>query len=174
MESLFIKRLVLVCLLICVSTSVSAEKFRLQDIQIEGLERIQAGTVFTYLPIKVGDILDESNTAYIARELYKSGFFKDIQLRREGDILVVSIQEKPAIASISFDGNKILEDEQLAEILTGVGIASGRVFNRSVLERLENELVQQYFAFGKYGVNIDTQVKELESNRVDISINIID
>jgi len=174
MESFFIKRLVLVCLLVCVSLPVLAEKFRLQDIQIEGLDRIQAGTVFTYLPIKVGDMLDENNTAYIARELYKTGFFKDIQLRREGEVLVVAVQEKPAIASISFDGNKILDDEQLAQILTDVGIANGRVFNRSVLERLENELVQQYFAFGKYGVNVDTQVKELERNRVNISINILE
>jgi len=174
MESFFIKRLVLVCLLVCVSLPVLAEKFRLQDIQIEGLVRIQAGTVFTYLPIKVGEMLDENNTGYIARELYKSGFFKDIQLLREGDILVIAVQEKPAIASISFDGNKILDDEQLAQILTDVGIASGRVFNRSVLERLESELVQQYFAFGKYGINIDTQVKELVKNRVDISINILE
>jgi len=122
----------------------------------------------------VGDELDENNTAHIARELYKSGFFKDIQLRREGSILIVSVQERPAIASLSFDGNKILEDEQLTEILTNVGIARGRVFNRSVLERLENELVQQYFAFGKYGVNVDTQVKELERNRVDIGIQIVE
>ncbi|NNC69065.1 MAG: outer membrane protein assembly factor BamA [Gammaproteobacteria bacterium] len=164
----------LVCLLVSTSSPVLAEKFRLQDIQIEGLERIEAGTVFTYLPVKVGDELDENNTARIARELYKSGFFKDIQLRREGNILVVTVQEKPAIASLSFDGNKILDDEQLAKVLTDVGIAQGRVFNRSVLERLENELIQQYFAFGKYSVIIDTQIRELERNRVDIGIHIIE
>jgi outer membrane protein insertion porin family len=99
------------------SLPAMAEKFRLQDIQIEGLERIEAGTVFTHLPVKVGDEVDEANTANIARELYKSGFFNDIQLRREGNVLVVSVKEKPAIASISFDGNKILEDEQLTEVL---------------------------------------------------------
>ena len=174
MESFLIKRLVLVCVLVIISLPVLAETFRLQDIQIEGLERIEAGTVFTYLPIKVGEELDENNTAFIARELYKSGFFNDIQLRREGNILVVTVQEKPAIASLSFDGNKILDDEQLAEVLTDVGIAQGRVFNRSVLERLENELIQQYFAFGKYSVNIDTQVRELERNRVDVGIHIIE
>ncbi len=174
MESILIKRLLLVCLLVSTSSPVLAEKFRLQDIQIEGLERIEAGTVFTYLPVKVGDELDENNTARIARELYKSGFFKDIQLRREGNILVVTVQEKPAIASLSFDGNKILDDEQLAKVLTDVGIAQGRVFNRSVLERLENELIQQYFAFGKYSVIIDTQIRELERNRVDIGIHIIE
>jgi len=174
MELFFIKRLVLVCVLVFISFPVMAETFRLQDIQIEGLERIEAGTVFTYLPIKVSEELDENNTAYIVRELYKSGFFKDIQLRREGNILVVTVQEKPAIASLSFDGNNILDDEQLTEVLTDVGIAQGRVFNRSVLERLENELIQQYFAFGKYSVNIDTQVRELERNRVDVSIHIIE
>lgn len=174
MESFSIKRLLLVFSLLIFSLPVLAEKFRLQDIQIEGLERIEAGTVFTHLPVKVGDEVDENNTAKIARELFKSGFFKDIQLRREGNVLIVSVKERPAIASLSFDGNKILEDEQLAEVLTDVGIASGRVFNRSVLERLENELVQQYFAFGKYSVNIDTQVRELERNRVDIGIHIIE
>ena len=174
MESILIKRLLLVCLLVSTSSPVLAEKFRLQDIQIEGLERIEAGTVFTYLPVKVGDELDENNTANIARELYKSGFFKDIQLRREGNILIVTVQERPAIATLSFDGNKILDDEQLTEVLTDVGIASGRVFNRSVLERLENELVQQYFAFGKYSVTIDTKIRELKRNRVDIGIHIIE
>jgi outer membrane protein insertion porin family len=174
MESNLIKQFMLVFLLVTTSLPVLAEKFRLQDIQIEGLERIQAGIVFTYMPVKVGDEVDEKNTANIARELYKSGFFQDIQLRREGDVLVVTVKERPAIASLSFDGNKILDDEQLTEVLTSVGITQGRVFNRSVLERLENELVQQYFAFGKYSVSIDAQVRELERNRVDVGIHIIE
>ena len=174
MVSNLIKQFMLVFLLVTISLPVLAEKFRLQDIQIEGLERIQAGTVFTYMPVKVGDEVDENNTANIARELFKSGFFQDIQLRREGNVLVVTVKERPAIASLSFDGNKILDDEQLTEVLIDVGIAKGRVFNRSVLERLESELVQQYFAFGKYSVSIDTQVRELERNRVDIGIHIVE
>ncbi len=167
-----IRRTTLAFLFLIISSSAIAETFRVQDIQIEGLERIEAGTVFTYLPVKVGDQLDEQRTANIIRTLYKTGIFKDIELRREGNILVVVVKERPAIASINFEGNKILNDEQLTEVLTDVGIASGRVFNRSVLERLENELLQQYFAFGKYSVNIDTQVKELERNRVDVAIRI--
>ena len=163
-----------VVLLVMLSLPVLAETFRLQDIQIEGLERIEAGTVFTYLPVKVGDQLDEQETANIIRTLYKTGFFKDIELRREKDVLVVVVKERPAIASLTFDGNKILDDEKLTEVLVDVGIAAGRVFNRSVLERLENELIQQYFAFGKYSVNIDTQIQELPRNRVDIAIRIIE
>ncbi len=167
-----LKRVILLFLLGILSIPAQAGVFRLQDIQIEGLERIDAGTVFTYLPVKVGDQVDEDQTARIVRELYKTGLFKDIKLRREGNILVVVVQERPGIASITFDGNKILDDEQLAKGLVGIGIASGHVFNRSVLERLENELLQQYFAFGKYNVKIDTQVNELPRNRVDISIKI--
>ena len=168
------KRIALVVLIATISLPTLAESFRLQDIQVEGLERIEAGTVFTYLPVKVGDQLDERQTANIIRTLFKTGFFKDIQLRREGNILVVVVKERPAIASISFDGNKILDDEQLTEVLTDIGIAKGRVFNRSVLERLENELLQQYFAFGKYNVNLNTQVRELPQNRVDVGIKIIE
>ena len=153
---------------------VHAETFRVQDIQIEGLERIEAGTVFTYLPVKVGDQVDAGQTAQIVRELFKTGLFKDIELRREGDVLVVVVQERPGIASITFDGNKILDDEQLTKVLVDIGIASGHVFNRSVLERLENELLQQYFAFGKYNVQIDTRVSELPRNRVGISILIVE
>lgn len=168
------RQVVLAFLIGAVTLPTLAESFRLEDIQIEGLERIEAGTVFTYLPVKVGEQMDESQTADIIRALYKTGLFKDIQLRREENILIVVVQERPAIASIGFDGNKILNDEQLTEVLTSVGIAGGRVFNRPVLQRLENELLQQYFAFGKYSVNINTQVKELPQNRVDIGIHIVE
>ena len=153
---------------------VLAETFRLYDIQVEGLERIEAGTVFTYLPVKVNDEFNENESANIIRALYKTGLFKDIQLRREGNILIVVVEERPAISSISFDGNKIVDDEQLTEVLSNVGIASGRVFNRSVLERLENEMLQQYYAFGKYNVNIDVNVRDLPRNRVDIGIQIVE
>jgi len=170
----FLRRAVLLSLFGFLFIPVQAEPFRIQDIQIEGLERIEAGTVFTYLPVKVGDRIDESQTAQIVRELFKTGLFKDIELRREGDILVVVVQERPGIASIAFDGNKILNDEQLTEVLVDIGIASGHVFNRSVLERLENELLQQYFAFGKYNVDIEIQIDELPRNRVGIHIQIVE
>ncbi len=169
-----IKYLLLFLLIGLLSSPILAETFRLQDIQIEGLERMEAGTVFTYLPLKVNDEFDESNSAEIIRTLYKTGLFKDIQLRREGNILIVVVEERPAIASIAFDGNKILDDEELTEVLTNVGIASGRVFNRSILERLENELTQQYYNFGKYNLKINSQIRELPRNRVDIGINIIE
>ena len=166
----FFRRFVLICVFAMLTLPVQGDSFRVQDIQIQGLERIEAGTVFTYLPVKAGDLVDGDQTAQIVRELYKTGLFKNIELRREGEILVVVVQERPGISSITFDGNKILNDEQLTEVLDDIGIASGRVFNRTVLERLENELLQQYYAFGKYNVKIDTTVNELPRNRVDVSI----
>ena len=170
----FFRRFALVCLFAMLTLPVQGDSFRVQDIQVQGLERIEAGTVFTYLPVKVGDLVDEDQTAQIVRELYKTGLFKSIELRREQNILVVVVQERPGIASITFDGNKILDDEQLTEVLDDIGIASGRVFNRTVLERLEGELLQQYYAFGKYNVEIDTTVNELPRNRVDVSILIVE
>lgn len=143
-----------------------------KDIEVRGLERISAGTVFTYLPIDVGDEFDLERAPELLRGLYKSGFFSDIDLGVEGDVLVIKVKERPAIASINFEGNKAIETEQLNEALKGSDISKGRVFDRSVLERLEHELRQQYFARGKYNVKIDTEVEEKENNRVAIDIKI--
>lgn len=149
-----------------------AEAFIVEDIEVEGLERIAPGTVFTYLPLKVGDSFDERQSADIVRALYKTGFFEDVELRRRDDVLIVLVEERPAIADIRFSGNKDIPKDQLEEALRQVGITKGRVFNRSVLERLERELRQQYFSRGKYNVEIDVTVEELARNRVDIDIEI--
>ena len=152
--------------------SVHAQSFVVQDIEVEGLERIAPGTVFTYLPLKVGDEFEEKRSAEVIRALYRTGFFENVELRRRDDVLVVFVTERPAIADIRFSGNKDIPKDQLEEALQQVGIAKGRVFNRSVLERLERELRQQYFARGKYNVKIDVEVDELPRNRVDIDITI--
>jgi outer membrane protein insertion porin family len=166
--------LILAGVLLCFAAELSAalSQFKVQDIEIEGLQRIESGTVYTYLPIKVGDQFDQGRSAEILRELYKTGFFSDVSLYRRGQVLVVKVKERPAIADIKFSGNKDISDEDLSNALKGVGIAKGRVFNRSILERLENELRQQYFARGKYNVKVDTHVSKLPRNRVEISIEI--
>lgn len=165
--------LALVCVLFFVNKlSAAAESFSVEDIEIEGLQRIEAGTVFTYLPIKVGDLFDHGRSAEILRELYKTGFFSDVSLYRRGKVLVVRVTERPAISDIKFSGNEDISDDDLSTALKGVGIAKGRVFNRSVLERLENELRQQYFARGKYNIQVETKVSELPRNRVEIDIEI--
>ncbi len=164
--------LLLALFLIVILNSAIAAPFKVQDIVIEGLERIDPGTVFTYIPIKVGDVYNDTDSANIIRELYKTELFSDVQLRRDKSVLVVVLRERPGIASLDIIGNKDIPDEQLIESLTDIGIAPGRVLNRSVLERLENELLQQYFARGKYNVQLKTITTELERNRVDVEIQI--
>ncbi len=166
-----IKTFILTVVLLCVC-AVNAEPFKIRDIVIEGLERIEPGTVFTYIPVKVGDVFTDTDSAEVIRELYKTELFSDVALRLEDSVLIVEIKERPGIASLDIVGNKDIPDEQLIESLTDIGIAPGRVLNRSVLDRLENELLQQYFARGKYNVQIEILTTELVRNRVDVKIQI--
>jgi outer membrane protein insertion porin family len=155
-----------------VSASLAAESFVVRDIRLEGLQRISPGTVFNYLPIKVGDRVDAKRTGEALRALYKTGFFRDVRIEREGDSLVVFLHERPSIASIEFSGNKELSTEDLVESLAQEGFAQGRVFNRSTFDQVEQELRRTYFAVGKYGVKIKSTVTPLERNRVGISFDI--
>jgi outer membrane protein insertion porin family len=148
------------------------ESFVIKDIRVEGLQRIAAGTVFTYLPVKVGDTFDDERSAEALRALYKTGFFKNVEIAREGGVLVVSVVERPAIGSIRVSGNKDLDSETLLGALKQQGLAEGQVFDSSLLDKVEQELNRQYFSRGKYAVRIDTTVTPLERNRVGISIDI--
>jgi outer membrane protein insertion porin family len=153
-------------------TAAAAEPFVVRDIRLEGLQRISAGTVFNYLPIKVGDTVDSSRTGDALRALYKTGFFRDVRIEREGDSLVVFLHERPSIASIEFTGTKELSTEDLLESLEQEGFAQGRVFNRSTFDQVEQELRRTYFAVGKYGVKITSTITPLERNRVGIAFDI--
>lgn len=146
--------------------------FPIEDIRVEGLRRIAPGTVFTYLPVRVGQTMDEPAAAGSVRELFDTGFFKDVRLEREGNVLVVIVSERPAIASIDFTGNEEIETEALEEALNERGFSVGRVFDRSVLEKIERELRNQYFARGKYSVRIKATLTPLERNRVGVSVDI--
>ena len=148
------------------------EPFVVKDIRVEGAQRISAGTVFNYLPVKVGDTLTQTRAQEAVRTLYKTGFFDDIELRREGDVLVVKVEERPAIANIEITGSKDISKDDLKKGLREVGFAEGRVFNRSLLEQIEQELRRQYFARGHYSVKIRPTVTTLDRNRVDVNIDI--
>ncbi|HED35934.1 MAG TPA: outer membrane protein assembly factor BamA [Gammaproteobacteria bacterium] len=165
--------LVLFILLFVQPTLRASENFVIDDIRLQGLERIPEGTLLNYLPLKVGDQFDVNQSTYVIQELYKTGFFKDVKLLKDGNVLVVEVLERPAISEITWSGNKDIEDEQLKEILSDIGIVKGRVFNPSALDKIEQGLKQQaYFSRGKYAVRIKTEVKALERNRVDINIDI--
>jgi len=146
--------------------------FKVKDIRLEGLQRISVGTVFNYLPIKVGDKIDESDTAQAIHALYKTGFFKDVRLEREGDVLVVFVAERPAIAEIHIHGNDKIPTEQLKSALKDMGLTEGRVFDQSILDEVNQELKHQYYSLGKYGVKVTTTAKPLERNRVAVTIDI--
>ncbi len=148
------------------------DSFEVQDIRIVGLQRIAPGTVFNYLPVKVGDRFTALESERAIRALFKSGYFKNISLERDGPVLVVKVVERPAISSIKIQGNEDIETEPLLDSLKDVGLAEGNVFNRSLLEKVEQELERQYFARGKYGVKIETTVTPLERNRVGILIDV--
>ena len=146
--------------------------FVVKDIRVEGLERIAAGTAFNYLPVKIGERLDAEGARAAIRALFRSGFFKDVRLERDGDVLVVVVRERPTISSIKISGNKEIETDPLLDSLKQIGLAQGRVFNRSLLDKVTQELRRQYFSRGRYGVRIDTLVTPLERNRVAISIKV--
>lgn len=155
-----------------ISSAHAFEPFDVKDIRVEGLQRIAPGTVFNYLPVKVGDHFNDFESERAIRSLFKSGYFRDISLERDGEILVVHVEERPAIASIKVQGNDDIETEPLLDSLEDIGLAEGRVFNRSLLEKVEQELERQYFSRGKYGVKIKTTVTPLERNRVGILIDV--
>ncbi|MCP3670992.1 MAG: outer membrane protein assembly factor BamA [Gammaproteobacteria bacterium] len=151
---------------------VMAEAFVIKDIRVEGLQRISAGTVFNHIPVKIGERIQSEESSSIIRELYKTGFFKDVRLEREVDVLIVFVQERPAIANINISGNKSMETEGLLAGLKDIGLAEGRVFNNSVLDKIERELRRLYFSNGKYGIKLESTVTPLERNRVAVDITI--
>ena len=156
-----------------ISTSAFGfEPFVIKDIRLEGLQRISAGTVFNYLPVKVGDQINNELSAQAIRALYKTGFFKDVRLEQEGDALVVFVAERPAIADVIITGNSEVPTEQLEDSLKQIGLTRGKVLDRSLLDKIRQELERQYYSLGKYGVKIETETSPLERNRTKVSIKI--
>ena len=167
-------RIALVAFLMIAAVRVAAtvDAFVVEDIRLEGLQRITAGTVFNYLPITVGDTVDGTRTAGAVRALFRTGFFRDVRLERDGDTLVVVVVERPSIGSIEFVGNEELKTDDLLSALEQMGVAQGRVFNRSTFDQVKQELHRTYFAAGRYGVQVTGTVTPLERNRVAIKFEI--
>lgn len=161
-----------VVLSLCLIATVWAQAFTIRDIRVEGLQRISAGTVFTYLPVKIGSNIGAEDFPRIIRELFKTGFFTDVNLARDGDVLVIDVVERPSIAEIEISGNKDISTDDLTASLKDIGLAEGRVFDRALLEQVEQELLRQYFGRGKYGVRVESDVRELPRNRVAISLEV--
>jgi outer membrane protein insertion porin family len=155
------------------SASAAAQEFQpfvVKDIRVEGLQRTEPGTVFSYLPVKVGETLNTERARAAVRALYATGFFQDVRLEAENDVLVVFVRERPAIAQIDFSGMKEFEPDNVRKVLRELGMAEGRIFDRSVLGAAEQELKRQYLSRGMYAAEVQTTVTPLERNRVAINV----
>ena len=165
----------LLSLLVLFSPAAFAfDPFTIKDIRVEGIQRTEAGTVFSYLPVKVGDRMTDEKASEAIRKLFATGFFKDVRIEVEGEVLIVAVDERPAIATVDWVGLKAFDKEQVKKINRESGLAEGRIFDRSVLDRAEQELKRQYLSKGLYGVDIKTTVTPLERNRVGINFNIVE
>jgi outer membrane protein insertion porin family len=157
------------------SGAISAQSgFVVRDMRVEGLQRIAEGTVYNYLPISIGDTIDQRRIDESMRAVYGTGLFSDVEFRRDGGVLIIAVRERPSIKSFTITGNKDIETDDLEESLRGVGLATGRTFDRSVLENVEQFLTDQYFSRGKYSVIVDVEVEEVDDNLVEISIDIVE
>jgi outer membrane protein insertion porin family len=153
-------------------SSMAAGDFVVKDMRVEGLQRISEGTVFNYLPINIGDRVDNIRISEAIRALYGQDLFADIEMRRDGETLVVVVRERPSIESFEIEGNKDIKTEDLTESLRGVGLARGRTFDRSVLDNVEMFLREQYYDRGKYGVVIESDIQDRPNNTVRIKVNV--
>ncbi|WP_405238987.1 outer membrane protein assembly factor BamA [Lentisalinibacter orientalis] len=164
--------LLALALLSTAALTARAEEFVVRDMRVEGLQRISEGTVFNYLPINLGDTLTPQRVREAIRALYRQGLFEDIAFRRDGDTLVIEVQERPSIAEFTIEGNKDIKTEDLTQSLRGVGLARGKTFDRSVLEEVTRFLTEQYYSRGKYGVSVVANVEDRPNNQVAISIDV--
>ena len=154
------------------SSAYALEPFIVKDVRVEGLQRTEAGTVFNYLPVKVGETMDDEKATQAIKALYGTGFFKDVRIEADQDVLVVTIQERSAIAQITFSGNKSFPTDKMKEGMKQIGLAEGLIFDKSMLDRAEQEVKRQYLAQGKYGASVKTSVTPLERNRVALRFEI--
>ena len=150
------------------------DPFVVKDIRIEGIQRTEAGTVFSYLPVKVGETMTDDKAAEAIRSLYATGFFKDVSLEVDNGVLIVAVQERPSVAQIEFLGTKEFNKDDLLKGMRSIGLAEGRIFDRGLLDKAEQELKRQYISRGKYSAQITTTITPLERNRVAVRFDIIE
>ncbi|WP_395823528.1 outer membrane protein assembly factor BamA, partial [Collimonas sp.] len=154
---------------LCSGQVMAVQPFVVKDIRIEGVQRTEAGTVFSYLPVRVGEAFtDEKGTAAI-KALYATGFYKDVRVEAEGDVLVVLVEERPSNAGVDFSGIKEFDKDQLTKALKEIGVGESRIFDRAQVDRAEQELKKQYLSRGLYGMKVTTTVTPIERNRVNVT-----
>ncbi|MDD3529163.1 MAG: outer membrane protein assembly factor BamA [Gallionellaceae bacterium] len=150
------------------------EPFEVKDIRVEGIQRTEAGTVFSYLPVKVGETLTEQGAARAIESLYATGFFKDVRLEHLDGVLVILVEERPAIAQVEFNGMKEFPKDDIKAAFKQLGLSEGRILDRALLDKAEQELKRQYFNRGLYSVQIQTSLSPLERNRTAVTFDVVE
>ena len=157
-------------------TTVHAQEsslpFVVRNFRVDGAQRIAEGTIYNYLPINIGDTVDVRRLRESSRALFETGFFQDLEFRRDGDTLVIVVLERPSILEFTFDGNKDIKDEDLEKVLTENGLAAGKTFDQSTLDQLTQSLTEEYYGRGKYAAKVMATVEEVPDNRVRVAIQI--
>ncbi len=151
---------------------VAQQSFVVSDVRVKGLQRISAGAIFNYLPVKVGDTFDPGESSDLIRELYKTGFFKNIEISTDATAIIIDVEEYPSINSIEFAGNKLIKEEALRDALSQSDFVEGRVFKPNVLDQVKQELKRQYLNQGKYNAQVGTEVTDLPRNRVAVKVHV--
>jgi outer membrane protein insertion porin family len=154
---------------LCAGRAMAVEPFVIKDIRVEGIQRTEAGTVFSYLPVRVGETFNDDKSVTAIKALYATGFFKDVKLEADGQVLVVLVEERPAISKVEFTGTKEFEKDTLVKALKDIGVGEAKIFDKASVDRAEQELKRQYLSHGLYGVKIVTTVTPIERNRVNIT-----
>lgn len=149
-----------------------ADEFTVADIEVDGLQRVSAGTVFSAFPVNIGEEVDPSGLADAIKTLFRTGLFTDIKASRDAGVLILSVHERPSISSIDIEGNKNIETDMLKDALSGAGLQEGQVFRRATLERLELEILRSYISQGRYNARVKATAEELPRNRVSIRLDI--
>lgn len=159
-------------LAMCAGPALAVTPFVVKDIRVEGIQRTEAGTVFSYLPVRVGETFDDEKSIAAIKALYATGFFKDVRLEEENGVLVVLVEERPAISTVDFTGTKEFEKDVLVKALKEIGVGETKIFDKASVDRAEQELKRQYLSHGLYGVKITTTVTPIERNRVTVMFNV--
>lgn len=165
-------RLAIACALAAALPALAIQPFVVKDIRVEGVQRTEAGTVFTYLPVKVGERIDDEKAAQAVKSLYATGFYADVRLEADGDVLIVAVQERPAISAIEIEGAKEFTKDNLKDGLKQAGISESKIYDKSLLDRAEKELKRQYTSRGFYSSKVRITVTPLERNRVSLRFDI--
>ena len=150
------------------------EPFVVRNFRVEGAQRIAEGTIYNYLPVNIGDTINDQRQREAFRALFDTGFFQDMEFRRDGDTLVIVVLERPTIEEFTFEGNKDIKDEDLENSMTNVGLATGKTFNPSVLDEVKQVLTEEYYGGGRYGAVVPPNVEDLPDNRVRVPIDIVE